>query len=335
MIRCSYNFIMAWHKKKPYELRNITRMDNPKFKGKIVRAWYVRFRQKGENVAEYFYDSKYESKEKSLEAAQIFRDDTEKRIALLPEIKVKPNRSNKSGIVGVYKSDAVTRKKSGKSYSYPHWFASWLEPSGKRRSKRFSISKHGEAAALRLALQARDEAVARITGIKRPPANWVDAPLSTLVERVETTTSNYEKGLVLEELTYRLFHNCLGFSVTDSRVQTETEEIDLIVLNNSTDPRFSRESAILLIECKNWSKKCGKNELVIFKEKVENRSSRCSIGFLISWNGFAQTFTKEMLRGSREQTLVIPIDGEAIKKAIREDSFEKAIIDAWHDAVTV
>ena len=326
---------MAVHKKKPHELRNITRMDSPTFKKYASRAWWVRFRLKGDNVSQYFYDSKHGGKEQSLEAAQIFRDSIEKKIALMPVTKAEPNRKNTSGVVGVYKSDRVTRKKSGRTYAYPHWFASWLEPSGKRKSKGFSISTHGEAGALRLALQARDEAVARITGSRRPQANWIDAPLTTLVDRVETTTSNYEKGLVLEELTHRLFHNCLGFTVTDSRVQTETEEIDLIVLNNSTDPRFSRESAILLIECKNWSKKCGKNELVVFKAKVENRSSRCSIGFLISWNGFAETITKEMLRGSREQTLVIPIDGKAIKEAIRKDNFAEALIDAWHNAVTI
>jgi hypothetical protein len=39
-------------------------------------------------------------------------------------------------------------------------------------------------------------------------------------------------------------------------------------------------------------------------------SQRCTLGFLISWNGFASTVTKEMLRGSREQILVVPLMGE-------------------------
>jgi hypothetical protein len=38
---------------------------------------------------------------------------------------------------------------------------------------------------------------------------------------------------------------------------------------------------------KNWTGKCGKNEFVTFHTKLENRSQRCTLGFLISWNGFS------------------------------------------------
>ena len=115
----------------------------------------------------------------------------------------------------------------------------------------------------------------------------------------------------------------------------QTEEIDIVLLNNSDDPRYRRESALLLVECKNWSSKIGKNEFVIFKEKIENRRSRCTLGFLISWNGFTDTFTKEMLRGSREQVLVIPIDGKDIILAIQKQAFAQALLYAFDDAVNV
>ena len=108
-----------------------------------------------------------------------------------------------------------------------------------------------------------------------------------------------------------------------------------MLLNNSGDPRYRRESVFLLVECKNWSSKIGKNELVLFKEKIENRSSRCTLGFLISWNGFAETVTKEMLRGSREEVLVVPIGGEEIKRAIETSDFEKALTDSFDKAVSL
>lgn len=323
---------------KPYDMRNITRMDNPKFKGKVYHAWAVRFGDGGSKLCEYFGDSKYGGKEKALEAAKRFRDEKEKELTpIFKMLKLRRmNRRNKSGVVGVHKADKLTRKRSGKTYSYSHWIASWFDPVlGKKRNKAFSISKYGEAEALRLALKARDNAVALLTGTSQPESNWGTHPLSKLVELVEKAKTSYEKGRSLEELILRVFNSNAGFSIIDSRVQTETEEIDLIVLNSSNDPRFRRESAILLIECKNWSGKCGKNEFVIFKEKIENRSSRCSLGFLISWNGFAGTVTKEMLRGSREQTLVIPIEGNDIKRAIYENNFEDMLIEAWHNAVTI
>jgi hypothetical protein len=158
--------------------------------------------------------------------------------------------------------------------------------------------------------------------------------INELVEVVETAKSPDEKGRALEELICRLFESISGFSVS-SRVRTATEEIDIMLLNNSNDPRFRRESAILLAECKNWSDNCGKNEFVIFKEKIGNRSKRCSLGFLISWNGFAGTIYKEMLRGSREEILVVPIDGKAIRSAVKNGNFEQVLTKAWDDAVTL
>lgn len=55
------------------------------------------------------------------------------------------------------------------------------------------------------------------------------------------------------------------------RVRTETEEIDISTLNSSDDPRLLREGALVLAECKNWSGRCGKNEFVVFRAKLENR----------------------------------------------------------------
>ena len=163
-------------------------------------------------------------------------------------------------------------------------------------------------------------------------SGWGTRDLEALVVAVEKASSTDERGRSLEELVSRLFETVPGFKVTD-RIRTATEEIDIAVLNDSDDPRFRRESAILLAECKNWSEKCGKNEFVLFKEKIENRSNRCSIGFLISWNGFKSTVTKEMLRGSRETTLVVPMSGKEIRTAVRDNSFAEVLAACWERAV--
>jgi hypothetical protein len=92
---------------------------------------------------------------------------------------------------------------------------------------------------------------------------------------------------------------------------------------------------LILAECKNWSSKCGKNEFVVFLAKLENRSQRCTLGFLISWNGFSSTVTKEMLRGSREQILVVPITGEDIRSAVRSGDFAKTLLQCWDRAVNL
>jgi len=59
------------------------------------------------------------------------------------------------------------------------------------------------------------------------------------------------------------------------------------------------------------------------------------LGFLISWNGFADTITKEMLRGSHERLLIVPIDGKQIQEAVKSNSFSDLIESAWNKATMI
>lgn len=165
-------------------------------------------------------------------------------------------------------------------------------------------------------------------------SGWGATPLDKLVEFVEKAKTSDDKGRSLEELVARLFGAVPGLTI-NGRVKTETEEIDITILNGSDDARFRRESALLLVECKNWSSKCGKNEFVLFKEKLVNRKSRCSLGFLVSWNGFAETIPKEMLRGSREEALIVPVTGRQIREMVRTGRPLETLGEAWLDAVHI
>jgi len=182
--------------------------------------------------------------------------------------------------------------------------------------------------------QAADEVGQRIAEVAARLSGWGSETLDALVDAVETARTPDDKGRTLEELCSRLFASVPGFFVT-GRVRTETEEIDISVLNDSADPRLRREGALMLAECKNWTGKCGKNEFVVFHAKLENRSQRCSLGFLISWNGFSGTVTKEMLRGSREQIIVVPLTGEDIRSAVRSGDFTKTLLQCWDRAVNL
>lgn len=159
--------------------------------------------------------------------------------------------------------------------------------------------------------------------------------LQELLEETCKAKTNDEKGRTLEELVTALFSTIPGFRIWGSRVITETEEIDLQIGNGSSHFIFHKEEAIILAECKYWAKKCGKNEFVVFRSKIENRNARCSLGFLISWNGFADTITKEMLRGSHERLLIVPIDGSQIQEAVQKNSFADLIESAWNKATMI
>jgi hypothetical protein len=180
--------------------------------------------------------------------------------------------------------------------------------------------------------QAADEVGQRIAEVAARLSGWGSESLDNLVEAVETAKSTDDKGRSLEELCSRVLSTVPGFTVT-GRVRTETEEIDITVLNDSSEPRLRREGAVILVECKNWTGKCGKNELVIFQQKVDNRRGRSSLGVLVSWNGFTDTITKEMLRGSHDNTLVIPMTGEDLRTAVRGASFFDVLLRCWDRAV--
>jgi hypothetical protein len=182
--------------------------------------------------------------------------------------------------------------------------------------------------------QASTEIGKKISEVAARVSGWGGESLDVLVDAVETAKSTDDKGRSLEELFSRLLESIPGFSIT-GRIRTVTEEIDISVLNDSQDPRFRRELALILGECKNWSGKCGKNEFVIFKEKLENRNRRCSLGFLLSWNGFAETVTKEMLRGSKGELLIVPITGKEIRAAVRDKNFPDVLAASWDAAVNL
>lgn len=72
-----------------------------------------------------------------------------------------------------------------------------------------------------------------------------------------------------------------------------------------------------LLECKNWkSQRVGKNAFVLFKEKIENRYGRCKLGFLVCTTNFAETIEREMLRSSKTDLLVVPINGDDLRQLV-------------------
>jgi hypothetical protein len=55
----------------------------------------------------------------------------------------------------------------------------------------------------------------------------------------------------------------------------------------------------------------------------------------VSWNGFAGTVTKEMLRGSKDELLIVPITGKDIRAAVRDKNFSEVLAACWDAAVNL
>jgi hypothetical protein len=87
------------------------------------------------------------------------------------------------------------------------------------------------------------------------------------------------------------------------------------------------------LECKNWSGAIGRPEYSLFESKMRNRRGRCTLGFIISWNGAARTIELEQLRGSREEFAIAILTGSQIREAIKRGDFATIITQAVMRAV--
>ena len=131
-------------KKQVSKHKDIARIDQ---ESKRTHGWYVRVSFQGTTHSKFFSDKKNGGKNSALLAAVTWRDNTRDKIG-----KPQSDRHmvtvarNSTGIVGVYLNEKLNR-----------YDVSWVTPDGRQGKTSISIKKHGKAAALKLAIQKREE----------------------------------------------------------------------------------------------------------------------------------------------------------------------------------
>ncbi len=174
-------------------------------------------------------------------------------------------------------------------------------------------------------------------GVDSEKNTAADCPQNEWNELINTINaeknSNQERGRALEKLMLKFFSEVEGFRCQPN-ARTETEEIDICILNGAKDGVFAKESAVILCECKNWKRRVERDELDIFIEKIKNRCRRCKLGFFIAWNGVTGDFVKELLRFSRDEEVVVLLTQEGIVSAIETGSITKYLQDEYFKAIT-
>lgn len=141
--------------------------------------------------------------------------------------------------------------------------------------------------------------------------------LESLIELVETATTNDEKKRTLEDLTEFLFesiHNCHVFK---KDFRTPTSELDLILENENTFHPFLKDIGFTFpIECKNWKEPIGSNEIRDFGRDIQKRQLK--FGILISKKGVTGNKYKDAVREIadffKEGITIIVLDLKDIKR---------------------
>jgi exoribonuclease R len=131
--------------------KNITRIDHP---AKRTHGYNVRVAWKGEKHGKFFSDRIYGDRLAALDAAIAWRNKTEKAIGK-PRSEhqvVGIHSRNNTGTVGIRR-----RKRGNVEVFEATWIARDDEGNRKRHTTAYSIARHGEKKAFRLALKARQQ----------------------------------------------------------------------------------------------------------------------------------------------------------------------------------
>lgn len=152
-----------------------------------------------------------------------------------------------------------------------------------------------------------------------------DALLKKTWQDAKVETDNNRKGKLLEDLMVLLFRSVPGFRQAEPRRKNEVEEIDIVIPNESSDPRWAKESPFILAECKHWSKPVGAPELRELLGKMERRYGRCELGFFIALNGFTGSFKTELLAERKGKALVVLVTAEDVDTLVGADDRNEAL----------
>ncbi|WP_078549269.1 hypothetical protein [Litchfieldia alkalitelluris] len=154
--------------------------------------------------------------------------------------------------------------------------------------------------------------------------------LKRLINYIENEKDANKKGKYLETFVEIFFNQISGLKVISTNLRNDLEEIDIVISNESSEGFFTKMSNLILGECKNWNTKVvGKNELVIFKDKIDSRNGQVNIGFFISWHGYAKTFYEKLYRYS-DNRIIIPLTGEDLKKAVESSDYFGVIQEKYY-----
>lgn len=144
--------------------------------------------------------------------------------------------------------------------------------------------------------------------------------LVQLYQELRQERERAKKGALLEELTLLLFKTIPGFYNAQSRLRSAAEELDLVVANESDDKLWSQEGTVIIVECKNWSRKTEREELDKLALKMLRRGDRCRLGFFVAVGGFSAGFANTAAAPPVRNELIVPIGPDELRALVEAGS---------------
>jgi hypothetical protein len=127
--------------------------------GKQGTRFRIVIRRNKKTTQEYFYFGAGKSEVKALASATKRWKQLRKSLPVITRATFAEveRRKSPTGIVGVRRTTSVS-----KGHEYEFWEAWWSDRRHRRKCRRFSVKKYGEARAKTLAIKARREGLAKM-----------------------------------------------------------------------------------------------------------------------------------------------------------------------------
>jgi hypothetical protein len=151
--------------------------------------------------------------------------------------------------------------------------------------------------------------------------------------RARTSTHPQAKGAALERVVRRLFESVPGLHHARTNVANDTEEIDVLVMNQSTQEVIRRQGDVLVVECKNWTGRVGAEVFSRLRDKVTNRYGRARVGVCVAMGGFAETVGTALLTERRGDVLYLLLDAHDLESWIEAPDRQLWLVDRFRRAI--
>ena len=187
--------------------KSISRIDLPK---KKTHGWQVRVWFKGKRHTKFFNDKWYGSKQKSLMASVVYRDQLEKDLGKprCDGVVVTHSSRNKTGVVGVsrIRRKTGTVSPTGEPNFSEVYEVTWQDENKKIRRRRFSIAKYGEEEAFHLACNWRREQEQKRYGceISVPTRSDLESDSPVLIKKIKQRPRRRTEGKSTKEEVFEI-----------------------------------------------------------------------------------------------------------------------------------
>jgi hypothetical protein len=155
----------------------------------------------------------------------------------------------------------------------------------------------------------------------------------TILQRVYSAETNHDKGWRFEDFLCFVFSQVRDFRVMDHNYRNDTEEIDVVIENRRATSSNWPAGPIVLVSAKNMADAVGVPALNDLEAKMSFRNGLCKLGFLCASRDIASTVSTHALRYSREDFVIVLLDGKALEDMLRpgldlDAEVRKRVLDA-------